>query len=166
MEDGQVRLNQGSEYLASAPKMAWRYHGTDGLRTVTVWSISMDGEGAQQALVEHEPEGAMDHTGSLDIPWDGVTPTAVWIEVVQEDLEKAWSSPVWLSADCSRQDEGAVDPLSICEPQEDTGSDTGDTGQTSGPGPGLRCSCRGAEAVMLLPLLGGLGLRRRRRIGA
>jgi hypothetical protein len=165
MEDEQVRLNQGMEYLASAPKMAWRYHGTDALRTVTLWSISMDGETAQQALVEHEPEGALDHTGSMDIPWDGVTPTAVWIEVVQEDLEKAWSSPVWLSADCSRLEEGAVDPLSICALQEDTGSDTGDTGQPSGPDRGLRCSCRGSEAVILLPLLGILGLGRRRRIG-
>jgi hypothetical protein len=158
VEDRGVKINQGHEYMAESPVFAWRYHGTDALRTVTVWSLSMDGESGQISLVEHEPEESTDHTSSVVIDWDGETPVALWLEVVQEDLEKAWSSPVWLTADCSRLEEGALDPLELCAAPPDTSApDSGDTAS----GPGVRCGCRGSRAFAIFPFLAFWGRRRR-----
>ena len=127
MEDTEQQINQGYEYLAQDPTFAWRFHGTNGLRSVTVWTVVMDQNSGQQALEEYTPTNVtLDHSGTISMAWDGVTPMAVWLEVVQEDLEKAWSSPIWITADCDRLEADALDPFGLCETViGDTGGDDG-----------------------------------------
>ncbi len=146
--DSGVELLPGQEYLPAAPSAHWRYHGTAELERVALYAIAPAAGAQRELLWEDDPDG-LDAEGQLAL---AVADLALWLEVEQQDGEKAWSSPVWLSTDCARLESGASDPLGICS--DDTGE----------PTPGSRCGCRGDAAMVLLPLT-LLGWRRRWKSG-
>lgn len=123
------------------------------------------GTDRRDELLAEEP-GALDIEGSFTPDWSGED-VAWWIEFVQDDGEKAWSSPIWATADCGRLAEYAVDPLGRCE----DGAEPADSGApdtaSAEPPPARRCGCAAAPAggAWLLVGLGGLLLRRRRAGG-
>lgn len=115
-EDGGQTVQQGAEYLAEKPRFTWELYGTEEQAKLTVWAIEVNPDAVQVRLQEEDPEGP-DAAGGLALDWDGSTPMAVWLEARQTDAERVWSSPIWITADCARLDEGAVDPLGRCAPQ-------------------------------------------------
>lgn len=148
-EDGEVTVPPGAEYLASRPRFTWELYGTAPLKEFTVWGIEIAPDAVQTRLAG-EQQGELDVSGGLSLKWDGVTPMAVWIQAVQEDGEQTWSSPIWITADCARLDEGATDPLGLCEPA------AGSYG-----GSGLCGAARGGPAAALLALAALLKRRSR-----
>ncbi len=159
-EDGGATLEQGQEYLARAPELRWTVHATAPIARFRLYRVVI-GSGRQDELLAEEP-GELDIEGSFTPDWSGED-VAWWIEFVQDDGEKAWSSPIWATSDCGRLAEYAVDPLGRCDgqsPGEDTAA--GDTGSAEPP-PARRCGCAAAPAggAWLVLGLGGLLLRRR-----
>ncbi len=182
----------GSEVIARAPRFRWRVNGTAPVSDIILYSSAQEpgAEVVEEVLLT--PDSLDPDAGLFTPEWDGETPTAYWLEVRQEDRERAWSSPIYISSDCARVDEGALDPLGLCDggtgagdeggPSDDTGGgSTGSLPEDSGqPGPVSRdtgedadddnafyCGCRGpqgnrAAAAGVLFLLALTGLRRRR----
>ena len=172
----ELRVQQGSEYLARAPELQWRVYGTRSIETILLQHIKVDETASSEILLTQSPAALDVERGSFTVDWDGISPEAYWLEITQEDGEKAWSSPIWLTADCNRRSERAIDPLQRCVDAVDTGpqdsgedegggDDTGSVPADSGdPGVRSRCGCGGGGAVgagLMILLLGGL---RRRRI--
>ena len=158
-EGGEVSALQGSEIVAKAPTFKWEYHGTSEGQIVRLYRITIhQGESWEimSQLVHLDPDVP---DGSLLADWDGETDEAWWIEVQQDDGYKAWSSPIWLTADCGRVGHTATDPLGLCPEPSTPNDDTGDE-------PTDNClGCQGAPAVptAVWALAGLIGIARRRR---
>jgi hypothetical protein len=172
LSDARGSVREGEIAVTDQPTLTWTAHGTDTLSRVRVLAVDQVGGGYAQELALFEPD-AMDAEGSHTLTgWNG-DDLAVWVTVAQEDGEQAWSTPIYLTQDCT---EGEVDIAGLCG--SDTGSgdtedarDTQDSGagpqdSQDDPGPRSRCAegCGGSEAAWLLApgLLGLLWLRRRR----
>ena len=160
--DQVIAVSPGGEYLGLTPSFSWRVHGTAPVSQITLYSVAV-GEGAGVETVVIETPMALDPApATVDAAWNGETTTAYWLEVRQSDQERAWSSPIWVTADCERIPEGALDPFGRCSddpsdtadtgdtdepPGDDTGAapvdDDDDTGTAGTDGGGVRCSCRG-----------------------
>ncbi len=172
--DGSAEAMQGTEIVAQAPEVRFSYHGTDTITSVRAMGMSIGSEGALSEVAAWTPSSA-DAEGTAALSWDR-SDYVVWLEVEQQDGQKAWSSPVFLTADCERMNQGAVDPNGVCGPVDtdepdsstpDTGSP--DSGQHDTPladtgGPGRRScgGCAGAAPVAAWWWLPMLALVRRR----
>lgn len=171
MLDGTATVQQGAEYVAQAPTLSWAWYGTADILALRIFSIVPAAIGERTELLLVEEPGSSDHSGSLDLGWDGASDMAYWFEVEQTDGEKAWSSPIYVTADCARVGEHTADPLGLCDGWvEPTDSGGGDGGTDSGPetvdtgtSPTTRCSgcvSSGAWVLVFIPLAG----RRARRL--
>jgi len=187
--DTTVTLQQGSELLASTPTLHWTYHGTREIESLRVHMLVAGGSTItpRDLTLTTLIEDGLSRSGTADPLeyWNGDGDVLFWLQVEEQGDEKAWSSPIWLTGDCSRRALGAQDPLELCgKGSEDTGDedtgdkdtgdkdtgdkDTGDSddsedsGDTSEP-PAVRCTCDGASGASAALLLAALvGLRRRR----
>lgn len=130
VEDGDATILPGSEYIAQAPTLRWSYHATSEITKVRVVAVDIVEGAPERELYKGLPDG-LDTSGELVLEVDGSTPTAVWLHVEETDDEAAWSSPVFLSFDCARVAEGALDPLGLCA--ESTGTE--DSGTADGGSP-------------------------------
>jgi hypothetical protein len=137
--DGGQTAMQGSEIIAQRPAFEWRYEGTANIDEVTLWRVEVV-DGRIQSRAQIWTGDGVDGAGEYTPPWDGLSAVAYWLEVRQWDGEIAWSSPIWLTGDCSRLSLGAQDPLGLCP---GAGSDTGaaPSVDASGDLPKTRCSC-------------------------
>lgn len=187
-----VEVMPGTELVARLPRFRWRVSGTAPVSTIILYATALV-EGAETEVVAQESPGSLDPPAGQATPdWDGETPTAYWLEVRQSDMERAWSSPIWITSDCARLEHGAVDPLDLCgggstggsadgsDGADDTGgavgSSTGEIPDSAEPRPadtgdaldegGLRCGCRGPQGNAAAVGAGALvllaALRRRR----
>ncbi len=189
ISDSGATIEQGQEYLPSSPTVSWRYYGTDTLLRLSINWLPIDDLIEQSTL--YTIADALDDIGQLDLRtakdgWDGESEGLVWLEAVQIDGQKAWSSPIWLTGDCTRLTLGAIDPLNLCGSADtaDTGlsSDTAsptaqppdrqlpaaDTASTDDPSPSIspepqvRCASTAAtSAAAFLFMTSLVGLRRR-----
>ncbi len=179
--DDAITLQQGSELLGQHPVLHWAYHGTDTLKSIKVRTLRVNGSFTEPVSVYSSQKADIDTAGSVDLIaekiWLNGSDMLFWVEVLQDNGEKAWSSPIWLTTTCSRTELGAQDPLGLCDKQggDSGGADSGGTdsgGTDSGvidsgepdtgiETPQVRCGCRGSSAALLL--VGLLGLRRRVR---
>jgi len=158
-EGGEVAALQGSEIVAKAPIFKWAYHGTGEGQILRLYRITIEeGESWERMsdLVHMTPDVP---NASFIADWDGKNNEAWWIEVQQDDGYKAWSSPIWLTADCGRVGYTATDPLGACP---ETGAPNDDTGSE----PPSQClGCQGVPGlptgIWTLAGLFGLVLRRR-----
>jgi hypothetical protein len=89
-------IGMGGSASADAATIAWEVHGTGPIAEVSLWSVVVGGGSPASSWVVQGPTGP-DSVGS--VPWLawGEGEHAVWIEVVQEDGEQAWASPLWLT---------------------------------------------------------------------
>lgn len=165
-EDGAT-VQSGTEYVAGSPTFRWSYHGTDTLRSITLKAVPIH-EGAQVITLTSEAPGGLDRVdGSYAwTDYDGAD-IAVWLEVEQEDDEKTWASPIFLTTDCSRLE--ATDPADRCgRDTSETGRDDTSTHETGGDTgkPRTRClGCASAQhggAGFLVALVALLARRKRR----
>jgi hypothetical protein len=131
-EDKGSRIEMGTEYLAHSPTLGWTVHGADKIVRVELFTMEMGGKTPMSTLVVELYTDTWTVESSQLIDWDGVTNMAYWLRVTQLDGETLWSSPIWLTSDCKRLTEGAVDPLYICGGPKDT-ADTADTADTETP---------------------------------
>ncbi|MFT5682831.1 MAG: hypothetical protein ACI8RZ_003755 [Myxococcota bacterium] len=172
-DNDEVLLQQGSELVAQSPVLHWAYHGTDVLKSIRVKTLVVGGQFLEPVSIYQNLEAGLDTEGTIDLvaekAWNGSGNVLFWIEALQDDGEKTWSSPIWLTTDCTRLDLGAQDPLDLCddgpkdtdEPKDS--ADPTDTGDTGGD-PQLRCGgCSQGSAGAALLLIGFFGLRRRVR---
>ncbi len=189
-EDGDD-VAMGVEYVADTPTFRWLYAGEGEVSEVALLSVTVDGAGdpTLDTLASWTPD-TLDAEGEYTYAWDG-QPRAVWLHAVEADGEEAWSSPIWLSADCD--DERVEDPAGRCDtnkdkggpddtapPGDDGGDDTDVTGDDGdggddaeaatdtggGEGKDRSCGCAGAAGsggALPLALLGLLALGRRTR---
>ncbi|MSP54560.1 MAG: DUF3604 domain-containing protein [Myxococcales bacterium] len=146
-----AEIAMGQQYVALEPTFNWAVHGTQPVTTVTLFSIRID-PGARVETLQTWTPNALDATGSFSYPWDGAD-RAVWLEVGQaaEPLnggtDQAWGSPIWLTADCAKED--TIDPATRCP--EDTDSPPNDSdspvvtddsaADTADAGTERRCGC-------------------------
>ncbi len=104
---------QGTEIVASAAALAGSVYGTAPISRARLVAQVMDPAFAPEVLVEAYAPGSLD-LGSIRA--DALeTPAAYWLEVLQADGHQAVSSPIFLTPDCSRLAEGAVDPGAVCD---------------------------------------------------
>jgi hypothetical protein len=147
VEDGGVKLGQGSELISRDPVLRWRYSGTEKVERLRLFRVGMKEDAAQTVLIEEQDPG-LDLVGELSLGPSSAGSAAYWLEIRQWDGEIAWSSPIWLSSDCDRIAQGAQDPLGRCvEP----GAPEGEAP------PKTRCSCaqgpaQGGAWVLLVVL--------------
>jgi hypothetical protein len=166
VEDGGD-VAMGEQYVAGAPVFRWAVSGTGRLATVALVAVEVLQDAEVSTLTSVAP-ASLDSEGSYAWDWDG-TDQAVWLAVEQEDGEKAWSSPIWLTAACGRAE--TVDPAGRCAGVETGDSDavvesgtpgTDETGSLRDTGPGRRdCGCATTPGAATLFAL--LPLWRRRR---
>ena len=181
-DGGAVRM--GQEYVAAAPTFSWSAHGTQRITSVKLRTVAI-GPGNLPETVQTWAPNTLDASGSVDYVWDGVD-RAVWLDVVQlaeplyGDADEAWSSPIWLTAECGRA--GVQDPAGRCPSVDsDTNgdspedSDSGrvdsdstapvDDSDTAAPPPQGRCSgCASAgDSGVTGALLLAIALLSRRR---
>ena len=146
VEDGGAALGQGTELISQEPVLRWRYHGTSEIERLRLYRIRIKDDALQEVVVEEAGDG-MDMSGVLQPgPLSGGS-VAYWVEVRQWDGEVAWSSPIWLTSECSRMAQGAQDPLGLCD--ERSGEATASEG-------GVRCGCAQApttDAVWWMALM-------------
>lgn len=124
--DKGVTLPMGTAYFPSQPTLKYKYHGTQPVQSLIIYQISEDPNALRQVLYQSSP-ASLDIEDEIELPqilqWPLETNMAIWIEIIQNDGEKAWSSPVWLISDC--EDSTALDPLSNCDgnsPSNDSGN--------------------------------------------
>lgn len=169
-EDG-AQVEMGAEYVAEDPVFHWSYSAERSIVSVELLAVGLDGQDtAVRQLASWSPT-ERDASGEYALTWDGA-PLAVWLHVTEAGDEQAWSSPIWLAADCGP---GVQDPARRCEedsppvddshatddstPQSD--DSTVDTEDSSNGKDRSRCGgCGGGRALLLLPLL----LLRRRKL--
>jgi len=104
-------IAMGEVAVAEAPTFSWGYSGQDRPLSVLLRAIATDGGGDAPRVLQRWWPLVSDASGSYEYAWGG-SPEAVWLEVVEVSGDTAWSSPIWLTADCS--DPGAVDPAGRC----------------------------------------------------
>lgn len=98
-EDGGA-VPMGVEYVADTPTFFWSYSAEISIVSVELLAVSVEGGGAVTTLATWSP-GTADANGSFTwSDWDQDTTTAVWLHVLESDREEAWSSPIWVTADC------------------------------------------------------------------
>ena len=137
---------QGSEIVAPSATLSGAVHGTAPIARVRLVAQVMDPAFAPQVLVERVDPDALD-IERITATAEGA-PAAYWLEVRQADGHQAVSSPIFLTADCARVSEGAIDPGAVC------------ANAVSSPGCG--CDTRGTNIpAVLVSLLLLLGVRRR-----
>ncbi len=166
-EDGGA-VPMGAEYVGDTPTFSWSYSAERSITAVELLAISVEGGGVMTTLATWRPESA-DAEGSYTwADWDKDTTTAVWLHVVELGGEEAWSSPIWVTADCGGAN--VYDVAGRCGSSTDSGGqDSG--GQDSGGAPGDggdesgRCGgcATGSGGALLIPALGLARLARRRR---
>ncbi len=145
VEDGGHALPQGSEYLSRAPVLRWRYNGTADVDRLRLFRIRIRENAAQEIVQEWAGDG-MDLSGSLDLGPSTGGSFSYWLEVRQWDGEVAWSSPIWMTSECTRRTYGAQDPMGRCQ-ERDTGGAPVDEGKA------VRCGCAQAPGSGVLWLL-------------
>jgi hypothetical protein len=103
---------QGSEIVAPSATLTGAVHGTAPIARVRLVAQVVDPAFAPEVLVEQVDLGSprrrahhRDRRGR---------PAAYWLEVLQADGHQAVSSPIFLTADCGRVAEGALDPGAVC----------------------------------------------------
>lgn len=165
VEDGAT-VQEGTEYVASAPTFIWSYHGTAPIETITLEGVGFAEGGGVEVLLTETPGGLDREDGIFTwTDWDGKE-RGFWLKVEQTDGERAWSSPIFLTTDC--ESPTAEDPAHRCGGADsaDTGpsTDDSDTGVDDPKGRCLGCQAAPASSAALAAALGALlGLRRRRR---
>jgi len=97
-EDGDDRFEPGQDFRPSAagPTFSWAAHGTEAIERVILHAVAEDGRVDVQSLSAVTPDD-WDAEGSFT--WEAI-PTgdhAVWVEVVQVDGNRAWSTPIWVN---------------------------------------------------------------------
>ncbi|MCK6521584.1 DUF3604 domain-containing protein [Myxococcota bacterium] len=174
-EDGGA-VPMGVEYVGDTPVFSWTYAAEVSAATVELLALSVEGGGVVTTLATWSP-GSAEAEGSFTwSDWDKDTTTAVWLHVIETDGEEAWSSPIWVTADCGGTN--VYDVAGRCDtPTDSGGQDSVPTGDSSagdadsgGDGGGEddkgRCGgCATGEAggAALLSTLGLTLLARRRR---
>lgn len=163
ISDSGVRVDMGKEYLANQPTFSWAVYGTGPLAEVTLWAIEMGGTTPSVALSTQKLTTEWSAEGTLTYDWDQKTNMGIWLTVSEQAEEQMWSSPIWLTADCSRMKEGAIDPLYHCSDPPDTGhtettttetNEPTDTGVPSEPDEPCGCaSTTGPLSSLLTPLI-------------
>lgn len=165
VSDGDFLGVQGTELLAKQPRLSWRYYGTEDVQTMELWRLAIVEGGLAEQVLLTVGDG-LDLSGEAVPAWDGVQDTAFWIEVRQWDGKVAWSSPIWLTADCARTALGAVDPLGRCaDGLRDTGEQPSEAAKADDVGaPKTRCGCgvggAGSGGMAWLGLLFACFIRR------
>ncbi len=141
----------GQLLVTELPELSWSVHATAPVRSLEIRGVA-PGEHAQAyTLYREKPGGALDLEGGwAQEGWKGRT-VALWLRVVQEDGQIAWSSPTWFTSVCDK--EGAQDPDGLCEGWDPQGGQEGGCGGCAGA-PGGRRS-------LLWALLGAALIRRR-----
>lgn len=183
--DDGATIRPGLEYVADAPTFRWTIHGTAPISTIKLESVGIWEDATPSTMAQWTPN-TEDVTGEYSFTnWDGST-VAVWLSVTQavseyeDQVEQAWSSPIWLTRDCDR--EGVEDPAERCltgsepngserestpivesqpDPESTPLSDSEPIAQDTGKHPGSRCGCNTPAPTGGL-LLGILALWRRR----
>jgi len=98
-EDGGA-VPMGVEYVGDTPTFSWSYSAERSISTVELLAISVEGGGTMTKLATWSP-GTADASGSFTwSDWDKDTTSAVWLHVYESNREEAWSSPIWVTADC------------------------------------------------------------------
>ncbi|MEC8379793.1 MAG: DUF3604 domain-containing protein [Myxococcota bacterium] len=123
--DNAYKIPMGTAYFPANPAVHLRYHGTDTVEKVQLFSIAEHPNAERQLLWETtNPDLDTVETLYLDDRIDFTSPhgIAIWIEATQEDDEKAWSSPIWLSFSCN--DSNMTDVLGLCDSQNTEYTDT------------------------------------------
>ena len=99
--DQAQQIPMGTAYIPSAPQAHIRYHGTQSVERVQLFGIA-ERPNAERELLWEITEPELDTIETLDleahIDLSAPNSTAIWIETIQSDGEKAWSSPIWLSS--------------------------------------------------------------------
>jgi len=104
-------IAMGEVAVVEAPTFSWSYSGQDRAARASLWAIATSDTGEAPRTLRAWAPSAHDTSGSYEYAWSGA-PEAVWLEVVEVGGDTAWSSPIWLTADCSDPD--AVDPAGHC----------------------------------------------------
>ncbi len=112
---GDERIRAGTLLIPDEIQLAWEVHGTDTIEKITVRGGAPGPQANIQTLHEEEP-GALDAEGSWDHPRWGSRGWAFWLRVEQADGQLAWSSPLWITKICEKED--ALDPTGFCATQE------------------------------------------------
>lgn len=172
-------FQQGVELVAEEPSLRWQYYGTAPIQSVRLLRLTVGDDSPEPVEIASTVDPASrDNAGNIDLiaegAWDGVSDVLFWVEVLQKDREKAWSSPIWLTTDCDRLALGALDPRGLCTPDTgDTGKPSGDSGKPDGGDSGsaeppgrVRCTCATGTAssaawLVVLAVAGALVRRRR-----
>jgi MYXO-CTERM domain-containing protein len=110
-EDG-VSVEQGGDHLGDSPTFSWSIHGTAPIETVRLVGLSLASGEVPFTLYEENPR-VLDVDGSFELgrsDWSRST-MAVWLEVIQDDGELAWGSPLYIEdagCGCSTTQNGAL----------------------------------------------------------
>ena len=175
-EEFGEELQQGTELLAEEPTLRWQYYGTAPIQSLKLFRLTVGDDSPEPVEISAVVDPVSpDSAGFREIiangDWDGESDVLFWVEVLQKDREKVWSSPIWLTADCDRIALGAVDPRGLCSPDTGDSGNSGDSGSSSGDSganpPGrVRCTCATGTAssaawLVLAVVAGALGRRRR-----
>lgn len=167
-EDGGA-VPMGVEYVGDTPNFSWSYAAEQRITAVELLAMSVEGGGVMTTLASWRPESA-DAEGSFTwTDWDKATTTAVWLHVVELGAEEAWSSPIWVTADCGGTN--VYDVAGRCESSTDSGGqdsagqdsggqDSASEGDKNGKCGG--CATKSPGETLWLTAL-GLGLLARRR---
>ena len=133
----------GTAYIPSAPQAHIRYHGTQSVERVQLFGIA-ERPNAERELLWEITEPELDTIETLDleahIDLSAPNSTAIWIEAIQSDGEKAWSSPIWLSSSCD--DPEMTDILGLCDPQNPSTSDTASNNPPPAQNPKSESRCQ------------------------
>ena len=175
-EDGGA-VPMGVEYVGETPTFSWAYAAEGVIDTVELLAVSVEGGGVVTTLTTWSP-GTVDAEGSFTwADWDKDTTTAVWLHITERGGEEAWSSPIWVTADCGGVnvydvagrcgDDSGADSATDDSAADDSAADdsaAGDGGGDDKPGRcgGCATGARG-EAALAAALGLTLLIRRRRR---
>lgn len=112
-----VTIPMGARYVGRVPMVRGTVHGTAPLGEAVLWSGRWPG-GDMVDVARWELDGAWSAELSFDatagrLPFDA--DAFYYLEAVQVDGGRAWSSPIWIDRECGQ----AADPLGICDDDGD-----------------------------------------------
>ncbi len=166
----KTNIHEGEAYVADIPVFRWNCHGTSDISEISLKAVAIDENASLEDLYTETPKTLDREEGTFVWDtWDG-RDYAVWLQLRQDGedgVEYAWSSPIWVTTDCSTEE--VQDPSDRCP---DTGyldtaglPSSGADSQT----PGSRgCSCHAGSqktGSCLLSAFLALSVLSRRRQG-
>ena len=97
----------GEVVVVGTPYVQWSYAPQEEIQRVDLFIVYTDSvSGGTPTLAAQWSPIVRDAEAVHTLSWDG-NPAAIWLHVEETDGNEAWSSPIWLTGDCTDPD--AVD---------------------------------------------------------